>query len=1118
MQLHPNSLKSLCLPRVGNACKRGSLSILKVLAIIGSLAQLSSYAAGPAVQLLWSVQPGSATVGAPFGQQPVLVTADATGAPSTVGLADTVTVTVDSDPPGNLGGGAIIFNIGTSGSNGVAALSGLQINTAGGYSITATTGNGTNGVFSPTNGLPLCKLWLDASDTSTLTLNTNNQPYLWSDKSGIGNHATNINGANIYANVPFTNSNLNLSATAYGGQRTVSFYGTNRLNINLTGITNTTFSIVALTILDPAVTANNDYYIGTPFTGDGVSKVLHIGYRNASQYTFAQYANDLNVPAAPVGPLIASHIHPNNQKQLYFNGALAGTQGGAGHLITVAQGNVGQGNGGNFRGDIAEMIVYSTNLTDLQRVGVENYLFNKWLGQLSSAAVSNPFFVGSGQTVAGLRFLQQPGNTIAGDNITPGVTVLVTNSGGAGLANIPVVVSLASGAGPLNGTLSQPTDVNGIATFSDLNLTVTGAKSIIATISVAATNTSTSFNIVPAAASQLVILTEPSANAVAGVAFPAQPAVSIQDAFGNIVSNAVDAITASQTVGGTLSQTVDNAVTVAAANGVTTFTGLNLTNTGVTTLTFTSGAFPIINSANITVAPGSPSLMTVQQQPSATAQVGVPFDTQPIVFVTDAYGNAVANNTIVSASASVGTLQGPATSAGTAAGLATFVGLSVTNTGNITLTFAAGLASVNSSAIAVGPGPATSVVWTTQPGSVTSGSPFGQQPVLRTIDAGGNITTSGLSATNLVVVHLISGNGLVGNSLTYNIGTDGSNGVINFQNLQINTDVSGTNFVLAADYLGSEITPTNIPNSILWLDSYDRNTLTVQGDSVVTWADKSGFGNNATNSANFPKTNLNTAIQPLAYGGQQTVDFFGTNWLNVDLTPLTGFEGYTIFVVDVVREIPSATYFIGSAFNGVDASLHVGYRNANTVTLAQYADDLNWTAPANFAFATPRLWTMRLDAGATQTISLNGVQRASRGALAALGTLVQGYVGQASGGIYRGDLAEVIVYERGLDDTEKAAVEKYLTHKWLSSSRALTSPFAVTSITPALSITKNGSGVTLTVTGVPGRSYRLLAAGSPEIPVGTWTPIGTNTLGGSGVWLFNDSGAQTTRYYRAVTP
>lgn len=1116
MHLHLSELS--CFPRFGNAgWKMSLLKVLTLLALISSV-QLPAIAAGPVVQLLWATQPGSATVGNPFGQQPVLITADATGAPSTVGLADTVNVTVDSEPAGHLNGGPITVNLGTSGLNGVATFSDLQINTAGGYSIVATTGNGTNGVFSPTNDLPACKLWLDASDLSTLTLNASNNLYFWRDKSGIANNATNINGADLNANVPRTNANFNLAVSAYGGQRTVSFYGTNRLNINLTGITNSTYSIVALTILDPAVTANNDYYIGTPFTGDGVDKVLHIGYRNTTQYTFAQYADDLNVPTAGAGPLIASHIHSPGQKQVYFNGIPGGTQNGANHLVTVGQGTIGQGNGGNFRGDIAEIVVYSTNLTDLQRVALENYLNNKWLGQFSAAATSVPFFVGNGESVAGLRFSEQPSDTIAGNNILPAVGVLVTNSSGAGVANIPVALTLASGTGPMNGTLMQPTDANGIATFADLNFSVTGPKSLRATVSGAATNISSGFNILPAAASQLVIRTQPSANATAGIALSQQPVVSIEDSFGNIVSNAVDEIVISQTDGGNLSETPDNAVHVAAVNGTATFSGLYITNAGTTTLTVSSGTFPTLNSGNITVVAGAPSMIAVQQQPSATAQVGVPFESQPSVIVTDAYGNPVVDNTIVSVSTTDGAAQGPATSVGTTSGVATFVGLSVTNTGMIRLVFTSGLASAESSDINVAVGPAMSVSWTTQPGAVLAGVPFGQQPVLKTVDAGGNVTTEGLSPTNLVVVHLVSGTGLVGDRRIFNIGTDGFNGIINFEDLQIDASASGSGYVLAADYIGSEINPTNISGSILWLDSYDRSTLQIQDTDVTTWIDKSGFGNNATNSGNFPKTNLNTSISQFSYGGQETVDFFGTNWLNVDLTPLSGFEGFTIFVVDVVREIPSATYFLGTSFNNVDATLHFGYRSANQFTLAQYADDLNWTAPTNFASATPRLWTLRLDSGASQTIFLNGLQRATRGATGAPDNLLQGFVGQASGGSYRGDLAEVIVYERGLDDTERMAVEKYLTHKWLSHSRALTDPFAVSSATPSLAISHNGSGVKLTVSGASGKTYRILATDDLTKPISLWMPVGTNILDGTGLWEINDASTQGARFYRAVTP
>lgn len=1119
MQANPKLKQYLWCENADAAVVSCKARFVSFIAVIVSLIVLptSVFAAGPAVQLLWSVQPGSANAGAPFGQQPVLITADAQGNPSTLNLAGSVPVIVDTVPPGGLSGGARSLDIGTSGANGMITFTDLQINSPGGYSIVAKAGNGTNAVFSPTNGIAGCQLWLDASDASTLILNTNNQLRVWSDKSGTANDATNVNVDGV-SNTPFTNSNPNFASYAYGKQRSVSFYGTNRLNIDLTRITNSTFSIVSVTMLDPTVTPNNDYFIGTPF--NNVDNTLHIGYRNATQYTFALYADDLNVATPGATPLVTSHIHSPGSKQIYFNG-VSGGSGGSQNLGVVLQGNIGRGNGGNYHGDISEILVYKTNLTDAQRISVENYLANKWLGQLSSGATSTSFFVSGGSAPTGLRFSQQPTDATAGVNVSPSVAVTVTNAAGAGVSGLTVFVSLSSGAGTLNGTLSQVTDGSGVATFPDLNLTVAGLKQLRATIPGVLTNTSSSFNIVAATPSQLVQVTQPSTAAVAGVPFATQPVIAVEDQYGNVVSNITDTIVVSQTAGGSISATAGNSVSVAAVAGTATFSGLYITNAATSTLTFTDNTLTLsATSPNIAVVANGPATLAIQQEPSSTAQVGVAFNVQPILSVSDSYGNTVTNGTLVLATSSLGTVSGQA-GVTTTAGTATFAGLYLTNIGNATLTFTAGSISTNSTPISVTAGPAVTVVWTTQPGSASVGVPFGQQPVLKTADAGGNITTLGLGATNLVVVHLISGNGLVGDPLTYNIGTDGSNGVITFQNLQINS--AGSSNVIAADFIGSIPDPTNsIPNCVLWLDAYDRSTLTIDSsNNVVTWADKSGTMNNAVNTNNYPTTNINTAIPVNAYGGQRAVSFFGSNWLNVSLDSLTGsFSGYTIFVMDVggnATGIVGNSYFLGSDFNGVDATLHFGYRSANQFTAAQYADDLNWTAPANFAPATPRMWMARVDASASRQIFLNGIQRAS-GSVALVGPLTNSTVGRGNGGNYVGDLSEVIVYNRGLDDNERATVEQYLTHKWLSNSRGLTAPFTVGSIAPSVTIAPSGTNVTLTVSGVSGRSYRVLASPNLSLPLSSWTPIATNTIGGSGLWQLNDAINSQNRFYRAVTP
>jgi hypothetical protein len=1065
------------------------------------------------VQLRWSTQPGSANAGAPFAQQPVLITADAQGNPSTLDLATSVQVTIDTVPPGGLNGGARFLDIGAGAANGMITFSDLQINSPGGYSLIATAGNGTNAVFSPTNGIATCQLWLDASDMSTLTLNTNNQLQFWADKSGTGNNATNVDASGVN-NTPLTNSNPNLSPLAYGGQRTVSFYGTNWLNIDLTRITNSTFSIVSLTILDPTVTPNNDYFIGTPF--NNVDNTLHIGYRNTAQYTFAFYADDLNVPTPGSGPVITSHIHSPGGKQVYFNGVQGGTGGGQ-NLGVVLQGNIGQGNGGNYHGDIAEIVVYKTNLTDVQRVGVENYLANKWLGQFSSGASSTSFFVTGGSLPKGLVFSQQPTDTIAGVNISPAITVAVTNAAGAGIPGLTVFISLLNGAGTLNGTLSQVTDGSGIATFSDLNLTVAGQKQFQAAIPSVVTNISSAFNIVAAAPAQLARVVQASTSATAGVPLATQPVIAVEDQYNNVVSNVTDTITVSQNTGGNISQTADNSVGIATVAGTATFSGLFITNSGTTTLTYTDSTLSLTtNSPNISVVANIPSSLAIQQEPSSTAQVGVAFDIQPIVSAIDVYGNPVTNNTTILVSASAGALQGQ-TNGATTTGVATFAGLYLTNIGSVTLTFTAGSISTNSTSIDVTIGPATTVIWTTQPGAAVTGSPFGQQPVLKTADAGGNITTTGLGPTNLVVVHLIAGSGLVGNTLMYNIGTDGSNGVITFQNLQINN--GGSSNVLAADFLGSTTDPTNnVPSCILWLDAYDASTLGMVDTNLVQWTDKSGFGNYATNSANYPTTNIDSAIPVNAYGGQHAVSFLGNNWLQTSLDSITNDpNGYTIFVVDVAKAITGNNYFLGSDFNNVDATLHFGYRSANTFTAAQYADDLNWVAPGNFSFSTPRLWTVRVDSSASRQIFLNGVQRANSG-VSLVGALINSTVGRGNGGIYNGDLSEVIVYNRGLSDDERTSVEQYLTHKWFSNSRGLTTPFVVSSLSPTLSAASASGNITLTVSGAAGHTYRMLATTNLTLPLSSWTPIATNTLGVSGVWQLNDVPNLPGRFYRAVTP
>ena len=100
----------------------------------------SSPPPGPVSKLIWQVQPDLATNGIPFTQQPLLLTADGTGSPSTNGLPETLEVVLTLTAGIGPLSGTTNLNIGTSGWNGSVQFTDLQIDAAGNdKEITAAT-------------------------------------------------------------------------------------------------------------------------------------------------------------------------------------------------------------------------------------------------------------------------------------------------------------------------------------------------------------------------------------------------------------------------------------------------------------------------------------------------------------------------------------------------------------------------------------------------------------------------------------------------------------------------------------------------------------------------------------------------------------------------------------------------------------------------------------------------------------------------------------------------------------------------------------------------------------------------------------------------------------------
>src|SRR5262249_5202408 len=93
----------------------------------GSLSEI----AGAAAQLVFTSQPGAASTGAPFGNQPVVKTYDQFGTLSASGLPATLNVSMALVSGAGPLAGTTSLNIGTSGGNGTVNYTNLEIDSPG---------------------------------------------------------------------------------------------------------------------------------------------------------------------------------------------------------------------------------------------------------------------------------------------------------------------------------------------------------------------------------------------------------------------------------------------------------------------------------------------------------------------------------------------------------------------------------------------------------------------------------------------------------------------------------------------------------------------------------------------------------------------------------------------------------------------------------------------------------------------------------------------------------------------------------------------------------------------------------------------------------------------------
>lgn len=332
------------------------------------------------------------------------------------------------------------------------------------------------------------------------------------------------------------------------------------------------------------------------------------------------------------------------------------------------------------------------------------------------------------------------------------------------VAEVDVAVSIASGAGILDGTTTVSTDTEGRGTYGNLAIRgPLGPRTLRFSVADPVLDVVSGSVQVEAGAATLVVGNQPLAyqGTVNSPVSPA-PSVVVRDEVGNPVP------------GVTITFEADGDGSVSPSTVITDELGMaqvsswTLGKSAAVPYSLIARAQSAGNSSAVfsaTAQSGAAGKLEIKVQPSASAQSGAPFTRQPVVQVADQLGNPAAQAglsiTATLLSGPAGTLQ-HASATTNSSGLATFDELSLTGlVGDYKLTFSTPtLAGVASDPISVAAGPPARLAMSGVPSpAARSRVPFGTQPSIQLQDASGNpVAGSGIE----IRASIASGDGTLG--------------------------------------------------------------------------------------------------------------------------------------------------------------------------------------------------------------------------------------------------------------------------------------------------------------------------------------------------------------------
>jgi hypothetical protein len=229
--------------------------------------------------------------------------------------------------------------------------------------------------------------------------------------------------------------------------------------------------------------------------------------------------------------------------------------------------------------------------------------------------------------------------------------------------------------------------------------------------------------------------------------------------------------------------------------------------------------------------------------------------------------------------------------------------------------------------------------------------------------------------------------------------------------------------------------PLNIAGLEAWYDASDSATLfdaTTGGSQVAAngavarWEDKSGNARHATQSESGRRPVRKTAVQ----GGKDMLRFDGTDDSLV-LSAITIPASHTVFSVFVRQTASIHSITLGGEGTPGDTRYSAWWFTDNVVygksnaSFSTHGSDSTSTGAfvlVDTRSATTSVVTRRNSTQIASVTSGNAVTNAASGTWTTIGSI--------AGASHSGDIAEVIIFNTALSDTDRGVIESYLRTKW----------------------------------------------------------------------------------------